>query len=173
MHGLAEGSNNYTLEWTTDATFAGPIEYDSDGDFLSDAQSCTNGSTARSFRSPERLHRGVARWTRGRTRRRATISRLVRLEPKSARCCRPSRADVRCISAQACPRLATSRVGSRHRAPASREDPCGDPGPPVMHRLATEQPKTRRVDQKRVTSPFFSVAGSSTTKTGPLTQDEL
>ena len=36
MHGLAEGSNNYTLEWTTDATFAGPIEYDSDGDFLSD-----------------------------------------------------------------------------------------------------------------------------------------
>ena len=45
MHGLAEGSNNYTLEWTTDATFAGPIEYDSDGDFLSDAQSCTQANS--------------------------------------------------------------------------------------------------------------------------------
>ena len=36
MHGLAEGSNNYTLEWTTDATFGGFLKYDGDGDFASD-----------------------------------------------------------------------------------------------------------------------------------------
>jgi hypothetical protein len=35
VHALAEGSNNYTLEWKTDATFAGLIKYDNDGDFSS------------------------------------------------------------------------------------------------------------------------------------------
>ena len=35
VHGLAEGSKNYTFEWTTDATFGAWIKYDSDGDFLS------------------------------------------------------------------------------------------------------------------------------------------
>ena len=36
MHALAEGgSNNYTLEWTTDMTFAGSVKFDNDGDFLS------------------------------------------------------------------------------------------------------------------------------------------
>ena len=35
VHALAEGNNNYTLEWKTDVTFAGSIKYDNDGDFSS------------------------------------------------------------------------------------------------------------------------------------------
>jgi hypothetical protein len=35
VHNLAESSNNYTLEWTTDMTFAGSVKFDNDGDFLS------------------------------------------------------------------------------------------------------------------------------------------
>ena len=38
VHGAAEGSINYTLEWTTDMTFAGKISYDTDGDFSSDGK---------------------------------------------------------------------------------------------------------------------------------------
>ena len=37
VHALAEGgSNNYTLEWKTDATFGGFLDNDSDGDFVKD-----------------------------------------------------------------------------------------------------------------------------------------
>ena len=39
VHGLAEGSKNYTVEWKTDATFAGAIKFDTDGDFLSNTSS--------------------------------------------------------------------------------------------------------------------------------------
>src|SRR5262245_51208400 len=39
VHGIARGSYNYTLEWTTDMTFAGLIEHDWDGDFLSNGAS--------------------------------------------------------------------------------------------------------------------------------------
>ena len=35
VHNLAESSSNYTLEWTTDMTFAGSVNVDNDGDFLS------------------------------------------------------------------------------------------------------------------------------------------
>ena len=38
VHALAAGTNNFTLEWTTDATFAGAMKYDVDGDFSSDGQ---------------------------------------------------------------------------------------------------------------------------------------
>ena len=36
VHALAAGTSNFTLEWTTDATFAGMMKYDVDGDFSSD-----------------------------------------------------------------------------------------------------------------------------------------
>ena len=38
VHALAAGTNNFTLEWTTDATFSGATKYDVDGDFSSDGQ---------------------------------------------------------------------------------------------------------------------------------------
>jgi hypothetical protein len=36
VHGIVEGSNDFTLAWTTDLTFAGKMSYDNDGDFWSD-----------------------------------------------------------------------------------------------------------------------------------------
>src|SRR5262249_45388808 len=36
VHGLADGAGNRTFEWTTDATFAGAISYDGNGDFAGD-----------------------------------------------------------------------------------------------------------------------------------------
>ena len=36
VHGIADGSNDFTLVWKTDLTFAGKMSYDNDGDFLSD-----------------------------------------------------------------------------------------------------------------------------------------
>src|SRR5262245_13748390 len=36
VHGLVNGSNNFTAEWTGDATLAGTGSFDSDGSFVGD-----------------------------------------------------------------------------------------------------------------------------------------
>jgi hypothetical protein len=37
VHSLAVDPVNFTVEWTTDATFAGTANYDANGDFMADA----------------------------------------------------------------------------------------------------------------------------------------
>jgi len=36
VHSLADSTNNFTLEWTTDTTLAGTAKFDSNGDHQSD-----------------------------------------------------------------------------------------------------------------------------------------
>jgi hypothetical protein len=52
VHNLAAGPNNFTLEWTTDATFAGAMNFDANGDFKSDGGAIYKATDCKSVPLP-------------------------------------------------------------------------------------------------------------------------